>query len=77
MNDPFEELSKDFYFNFYEGKSERAPILTIALKNKTTGEVFKRPVWRSKEQGKFPYLGKAETPQDTSRPSTDDQNIPF
>lgn len=79
--DPFDLIGETYYWNFYLPKSENGPIVSIVLKNKTTGETFKRPVWRSKEEGKYPYLGKAEAPQAAQqaapRFSEDDENIPF
>lgn len=74
--DPFDTLEETYWINFYEGKSERGPILNMELKHKQTGEKFKRPIWRSKDPLKHPYLGKAEAHQ-VKTAQHDDSEVPF
>lgn len=62
------------YLNFWETKSDnpKAPFITLVLKDKTTGEQIKHPVWRD-DQSRL-YIGKpeaVESKSDQIKPATD------
>lgn len=66
----------NLWLNFWEVKSDnpKAPVINIVLKDKTTGEAVKYPVWRD-DKDKL-YAGKGEAIESQTKPKADYKTTP-